>query len=225
MGIRYFDFRVSRTSKSEEIRIVHGLYGEEVVSLVLEFLEFLAEHPKEVVFLDFNHFYNFDKEAHSTLIGALTSLFDSKFCPHATDIGSLNLKYLWEKGYQVVLFYRPEDCQVPIPNEFWSKDTISSPWPDTDNCKTLIKCLEESLTHRMLPANSFFVTQGIITPRTVDILKHSCSSLEKDLAIPTTSAVTQWIRNFERRSLMNIVICDFIDIMEFVQVVVSINYR
>jgi len=70
-GVRYFDIRVSGRLDSSELFIVHGLYGPTVESCLESLAAFLDEHTSEIVFLDFNHFYDMDIVAHDRLIKAL----------------------------------------------------------------------------------------------------------------------------------------------------------
>ena len=74
-GIRYFDLRVafgtkycSQTVPDDASKIygcfyfVHGLYASRVADEFKKIRKFLDEHPKEVVILDFQHFYAMDKQ-------------------------------------------------------------------------------------------------------------------------------------------------------------------
>lgn len=108
-GIRYFDLRVSLLSHSEsesEIRIVHGLYGNDINQVLLTVLEFLNSHPKEVVVLDFNHFYGFNDQTHAQLVDTIVSLFDCLLCPPVDNLDTLTLDYLTSKSFQAIVFYQ-----------------------------------------------------------------------------------------------------------------------
>ena len=65
-GIRYLDLRVAyRTAdKNSEIRVLHGLFGWTIDQVLDEVNRFVANYPKEIVILDFNHFYKMDQAAH-----------------------------------------------------------------------------------------------------------------------------------------------------------------
>ena len=69
-GIRYFDMRVaiypsncgegidnSSTNIYSCFYIVHGQYANRVIKELKVIRNFLQQHPKEVVILDFQHFY------------------------------------------------------------------------------------------------------------------------------------------------------------------------
>ena len=78
-GVRYFDVRVSGRPGSSELFVVHGLYGPTVESCLDRVAAFLDEHCYEVVFIDFNHFYDMDDDAHDRLIKALLDRLDFIF--------------------------------------------------------------------------------------------------------------------------------------------------
>jgi len=67
-GIRYFDIRIGAKPGTEQLFAVHGLYGPAITSCLADLSQFLDSHPKEIVVLDFNHFYGLDSSAHDKLI-------------------------------------------------------------------------------------------------------------------------------------------------------------
>ena len=76
-GIRYLDLRVAYREKDKTIRIVHGLYGWTVQQTLNDVNRFLSEFPKEIVILDFNHFYfNMSPSARKSLTSSLRHSFD-----------------------------------------------------------------------------------------------------------------------------------------------------
>lgn len=100
-GIRYFDLRVSsKPEEGREIYFIHGLYGIRVWDGLTEINTFLNNHSKEVVLLDFNHFYAMEHEHHLYLLNMLQEVFGSKLCP-AECVENITLQYVWEKNYQV----------------------------------------------------------------------------------------------------------------------------
>jgi hypothetical protein len=70
-GIRYFDIRVANKPGTEQLFAVHGLYGPEINSCLDDLSHFLDSNPKEIVLLDFNHFYGLDSFAHNRLIHSI----------------------------------------------------------------------------------------------------------------------------------------------------------
>lgn len=112
-GIRYFDLRVSSKPGEigHEIYFIHGLFGIKVWDGLMEINTFLDQHPKEVVFLDFNHFYAMDDGHHFFLINRIRSAFGSKLCS-VECVEYVTLQYMWEKKHQVgkgsVMFLKPK---------------------------------------------------------------------------------------------------------------------
>jgi GGDEF domain-containing protein len=111
MGIRYFDLRVCRTidkhsdSKSP-FTFTHGLLGDLVRVGLEEINEFLNKHSKEIILLDFNHFYDFnDQCGHDQLIHLIHEIFGKKLCTTARTISQCTLNYLWNNKQQVILLY------------------------------------------------------------------------------------------------------------------------
>lgn len=101
-GIRYFDLRVSSKpgDADQEIYFIHGLFGIKVWDGLMEIDSFLAQHPREMVFLDFNHFYAMDEAHHKRLVRQIQEAFGNKLCS-ACCVESLTLQILWEKKCQV----------------------------------------------------------------------------------------------------------------------------
>lgn len=67
-GIRYFDLRVIHRCEDSLFYFVHGQYAKEVSEELFHIKSFLQDHPKEVVLLDFNHFYCFFRSESSSLL-------------------------------------------------------------------------------------------------------------------------------------------------------------
>ena len=101
-GIRYFDLRVSSKpgDADQEIYFIHGLFGIKVWDGLMEIDTFLTQHPREIVFLDFNHFYAMDEAHHNHLVHRIQEAFGNKLCS-ACNVESLTLQILWEKKCQV----------------------------------------------------------------------------------------------------------------------------
>lgn len=101
-GIRYFDLRVSSKpgDTDQEIYFIHGLFGIKVWDGLMEIDAFLTQHPQEIIFLDFNHFYAMDEAHHKCLVLRIQEAFGNKLCP-ACSVESMTLRSLWEKKYQV----------------------------------------------------------------------------------------------------------------------------
>ncbi|CAG5115216.1 unnamed protein product, partial [Candidula unifasciata] len=148
-GIRYFDLRVSTKPDSDEFFLVHTVYAAKVNELIEAVTSFLDSHPREIVLLDFNHFYAMEEEHHVQLITYLIAEFGPKICPRCP-IDELTLSNLWVKGHQVIIFY--QDKAVEPFEEMWPKQQICTFWPNTDNPETCIERLHKLFNNKEPPA-------------------------------------------------------------------------
>ena len=80
-GIRYFDLRVAPgkdSESSEQVYFTHGLLCSKVLPALREVASFLDENPREVVLLDFNHFYKMTDSSHQNLYNMILNVFGEK---------------------------------------------------------------------------------------------------------------------------------------------------
>ena len=222
-GIRYFDIRISTKPGHDDLYIVHGLYGLTVSSVLAEIKEFLDEHPKEVIMIDFNHFYDMTPEMHLSCMELIESTFAEKLCPFL-DTESLCLETLWESNLQVIAFY-----QNPLAEEnmvFWPASSITSPWPNVTEVDEMLSRLEIDYEQGR-PRDKFYVTQGILTPDVSFILSHIGGSIEKTLAEKVAKSVAFWLEKMHcgLKKGINICIIDFVQCAEFIPIVVNLNLK
>ncbi|NXU63305.1 PLCX2 protein, partial [Horornis vulcanius] len=178
-GIRYFDLRVSSKPGEigQEIYFIHGLFGIKVWDGLKEMNSFLEKHPKEVIFLDFNHFYAMDDSHHHFLINRIHSAFESKLCC-VECVEYVTLLYMWEKKHQVLTFYHhPLYQEYPF---LWPGNKMPAPWANTTNVHKLLQFLETTLGERSR-YGTFHVSQAILTPRVKTIARHLVRGLKNTL--------------------------------------------
>ena len=110
-------------------------------------------------------------------------------------------------------------------NNVYRDEQVDSPWANTDNLTTLLQFLDHGLSARQM--DIFYVTQGIRTENTQDILLLLFDTLEKFLGDATTAAVVTWLKANEVsfRPRMNIVICDFVDLHNYVTSLLAYNFN
>lgn len=101
-GIRYFDLRLATKNGSDKTYFVHGLYSCCVDAVLNEINEFLLEHPKEVVILDCQHFYEFGPADHEKMMNMLVSVFSTKLIPYAKSMNDISLNSLYNLKQQVL---------------------------------------------------------------------------------------------------------------------------
>ncbi|KAG0711125.1 PI-PLC X domain-containing protein 3 [Chionoecetes opilio] len=153
-GVRYFDIRVA--AEGSKFYFVHGLFGADLQPLLSEVRLFLAQHPGEVVLLDFQHFHGLDKEEHAALIALVRSTFATTLCPVFAHPETLNLHLLAQLKYQVLVFYRDAAGREAGP-WLWSGEALPNPWPAAVTVSAMLDFLHTRLAAR--DSNTFFVTQ------------------------------------------------------------------
>ena len=60
----------------ESLRVIHGLFGDEIIAILSDINAFLDEHPGEIVILDFQHIFEFQIEDHKYMVSELISKFN-----------------------------------------------------------------------------------------------------------------------------------------------------
>ncbi|KAF8511401.1 PLC-like phosphodiesterase [Hysterangium stoloniferum] len=220
-GIRYFDLRVQGGS----LNFVHGLVGSPITELLDQLNDFLSqsESNKEIVLLDFNHFYNMTPTTHKQLVEKLKAKFGNKLAPESlgTDV---TVNKLWESTYRIIVLYNDSDT-VSSHNCLWSQTKISSPWPNTQDITTLFITLQNEVVKAK---STFFVLQGVLTPNAEIIaaglipLTANPSSLFA-LAIPVNAYLISYLTSDEWKNKgINIVICDWAN-SSYVDAVIKLN--
>ncbi|KAI8509234.1 PI-PLC X domain-containing protein 2 [Branchiostoma belcheri] len=232
-GVRYFDLRVA-TKNSDTFSpfyFVHGLYGMEMEKGLREIAHWLDGHPKEVVFLDFNHLFMDD----SRLLGLnaiLLGTFGGKLFPNLNPIAiDATLADVWGILSQVIVrvFYSNPDKEEQKKgktyvngNMMWiGEGDIVSPWSNKPDIDEVI----EFLNNHKRDKSKFYVSQAVITPNEETILTHPCSTL-KGVATDAMPKILTWLEGKKSGSGdhgLNIVIADSVD-RKFAEAVIKLNY-
>ncbi|KAM3836473.1 PI-PLC X domain-containing protein 2 isoform 1-T1 [Vipera latastei] len=221
-GIRYFDLRVSSKpgEAGEEIYFIHGLFGTTVCDGLVEINSFLTHHPKEVIFLDFNHFYAMDSNHHTYLISKIEEIFGSKLCPKEC-VENVTLQNLWEKQQQVLVFYHHPICEIyPV---LWTGNKMPAPWANTTNVHKLLQFLETTLNERA-KHGSFHVSQAILTPRVKTVARHLSRGLKNTLVHRNLPFILNWVK-LQKPGIMgvNIITSDFVEQVDFAATIIGLN--
>lgn len=221
-GIRYFDLRVSSKpgDTDQEIYFIHGLFGIKVWDGLMEIDAFLTQHPQEIIFLDFNHFYAMDEAHHKCLVRRIQEAFGNKLCP-VCSVESMTLRSLWEKKCQVLIFYHcPFYKQYPF---LWPGKKIPAPWANTTSVQKLILFLETTLSERA-PRGAFHVSQAILTPRVKTIARGLVGGLKNTLVHRNLPAILDWVKTQKPGAMgVNIITSDFVDLVDFATTVIELN--
>ena len=182
---------------------------------------FLQKHKKEVVLLDFNHFYNMSSENHAQCILMLQDIFGNKLCKFSEDIDEITLKYLWDKNFQVVAFYH--DNHANGNQLFWPGESIPSPWPDVELTALLLDKLEKQYDEGR-DMKKFHVTQGVLTPGRLMVATHFWSSLKTQCSDKCGAPFVSWLQGKSAGMYgINVCIIDFADEYNYIPSVLSLN--
>ena len=239
-GVRYLDLRVAsnRCSRGNDtILCVHGFYGGEIGEYMKHVKQFLDDHRNEVVLLDFNHFYQMDRQHHEQLTICLKSSFGAMLCKYSPPFSfeDLTLNKLCQAGTRVIVFYHgpgaddlPEQC-----SEFWPSSTIDSfsSWAQTADLETW-KRRQRSLAPQRHSADRFYVCQGVLTPDS-DLIKKNwfftlcyCGrkgTLKTECADPINRELQDWIPTDVASGAGGVIyFADFVD-QRFVRCVIDQN--
>ena len=183
---------------------------------------YLDAHPKEVVLLDMNHFYGLSDAHHKYCIDQVMSIFGDKLCPYL-DLESVTLNTLWENKLQVIVFY--QDPAAKDNFMLWPGEKIPSPWPNVADVDQLMKILENNYT-RGRPKDTFYVTQGILTPDTSLILKNLLSTLEKCCSDKAAPQFVKWLSSKKAGPKgINVCIMDFVHLEDYIDTVIGLNTK
>lgn len=159
LGVRYFDLRIAQCNG--QFYYCHGLLAMEYYKPLLILREFLDKNPRELVILDFQHFYQMKPNDHHQLQLYLLKIFDKKiFRPVDGSLAQCSLKTCELLLKQLIIIYRHR--QYNVPDYFWSNEMWPTPWPNVTSCKELQQYLNMSLQTRQ--PFSGYVSQCIITP-------------------------------------------------------------
>ena len=224
-GVRYLDLRVAYREGDKEIRILHGLYGWTIEQVLEEVNRYVTNYPKEIVILDFNHFYNMDSATHETLADMLLGSFSEIFRAPGEDGPNVTLQEMWGSEKKVIIIYHDYGVVDAYPF-FWPPHLICSPWPNTADRKLLMEFLNKQSAASSFSDDAFQVTQALLTPQTSTVLQNMTSTLKDVCAMKCNSHVTGWLKALcgTKCHKFNIIIADFVEFGDFIPTVISFNY-
>ncbi|CAG2101825.1 unnamed protein product [Medioppia subpectinata] len=210
-GIRYIDIRTASKVDDNNLYFCHGLYGPQVVDMLHQINAFLQQNQREIVFIDFQHFYRLSDDDHKQLTTKIMEIFGRKLVPYSSQLlmDRITLRYLWDKRQQVFVYYRNETGRMEAP-VLWPSRCLPNPWANTMSREKLTSFLDTNISGR--PPNSMYVTQGILTPSNRYVGLHFYSSLRWDLADACNQCLTKWLEDKSAGTKgPNIVMSDFVE--------------
>lgn len=222
-GIRFFDLRISTKPRDpdNELFFAHGLFSATVREGLEQISAFLCSHAREIVFLDFNHFYGVQNLHHEKLVQMLGAVFGDRLCP-VVFAEEVSLKYLWEKEYQVLVFYHnPMALEVPF---LWPGQMMPSHWANTTDPEKLVQFLQTAVKERRRKG-TFFVSQVVLTPKASTVMKGVTSGLRETITERALPLMMQWIRSQRPgEGGVNVITADFVELGDFISAVITLNY-
>ncbi|RZC35094.1 PI-PLC X domain-containing protein 3 [Asbolus verrucosus] len=224
MGIRYLDFRVATKIGTDDFYFVHGLYSNGVGDVLEQIKGFLDTHPKEVIILDFQHFYAFQQSDHERLMHLVTSIFSHKLVPYSSHMTDLTLKYM-QSWYQVVAIYRSDAARFGQPL-LWPSACFPTPWANTVSISKLINFLDDRLRNRNSSVG--FISQCVLTPSGWFVFKHLFSSLKSKCFVPLEKEKYRWLQKQKPgKGGVNVIISDFVGFKDanFARQVINLNLK
>jgi len=223
-GIRYLDLRVARAPNGS-FYTCHGVFCVALTEVFDEVTKFLQEHPKEIVLLDFNHFYGMEKEHHAEFAASLTETFGEKIATQPALNPSSTVREYWDAGAQVVITYHDVPTQEASDGKLWHKNLMQSPWPNKNKPRELREKLETNVKSRN--TNRFFVLQGILTPDgdliKEEILESKGNTSVKSISSRVSGKVVDWVGDEWKEEKHNVVIVDFFQDCSMVPAILSLN--
>ena len=194
-GVRYFDLRIAVDSYGE-YRICHGLYGPQIDEILFQFKRFLKKHPKEIVFLDFQHLYDnhgneMTSDEQNLLVAKIEQSLGAIIAPPSfgTDV---TLGQMRKANSQVIIFWTTKETAANYPSLLWDRTTyLSSTWYNLTKWKELKESLNQGIEKQ--EKLKFFVNQAVLTPDAKLILSNLSSDL-LSIGTKVNAKILQWYK-------------------------------
>ena len=84
-----------------EYRLLHGLYGAEVFSILDDMKLFLDEHSNEIIILDFQHIFSCTDQDHKTIIARIQTTFGAKLLEQTKEVPTLKQMQVSILGFKL----------------------------------------------------------------------------------------------------------------------------
>ncbi|MBS1797676.1 MAG: hypothetical protein JSS81_27890 [Acidobacteria bacterium] len=245
-GVRYFDLRVCVDNKGV-FMTCHGLYGAPLETILDDVKKFTDAHPREVVLLGFNHFWDrqyqtemgkkqgelegLTKANWTALVALVKTKLGDKLVSGKTFGPASRLGELWQlkQNNQVIALFDTDDA--PDDEFLWKRreeNTWVGGWdPDVFKSGTL-KVLENAKSGRY--AGKFFAVRSSVTPDDngqligMGFLSKVYPKSNSELADQTNPVALGWIRNeWAGKYPLNLIWCDFYNRADLVKLAKSLN--
>ncbi|XP_054629410.1 PI-PLC X domain-containing protein 1-like isoform X6 [Dunckerocampus dactyliophorus] len=184
-----------------------------------ELATWLDAHPREVVIICCSHFADLTLSDHTQLVEYLISLFGPKLC---SSQDNPTLRSCWSTGQQVIVSYENQEM-VQCHPELWTG--IPYWYADSPDPNKVIAYLEAQ-KHKGRPAG-FYISGLNLTEHAPYILFHPFQSMRK-MTTQATTVLLGWVREQRpgpQADSVNIICCDFVDVAQFCDYVIGLNYK
>jgi hypothetical protein len=227
-GVRYFDLRLC--GSGDDFYIVHGMWGAKIDKILDSVEAFIASHPKEIVLLDVNHFYDADDARCCALAARISSRFGHRLVPRDVK-ASAQLSTLWNSQQQVLVLF-DNAAAVNAYATIWpsaASFVAGQPWNDDrviSDVKAISTFLDEELKEleKNRPGNPDRFTRIGATFTTNNMTTLGYGHLYK-VTETTAPEVMKWLLAHGSSSALNIVNTDFFELASQVDTIVSQNLR
>lgn len=218
--------------EQNEFYTAHSLYAISMRGILQACADFIDSHDQEVLFLDFNHIYEFTcqqdhQEFHDLVFEILGQ--DRILKSESGYLPKISLKNLQNSGHNFVIFYD----NLEHLGSFFRNDNMPAPWPRQitgpglyDFCETLLH-----VEGRPVPTDTYnpmFVSQYVMTPDASVVLKQPLSSLKNwEQAEYRKAPLKNWLSIQHADDVIhgiNVVTTDFID-ADRISDIVRVNFR
>lgn len=242
-GIRYLDLRVAPYNNGDpggvenfnqyDLRIVHDLYGEKVEDMLAATSNFLSNNSKEILILDFQHFYTMDSTGYSHLKSLIENYLGiwlvnkNQFGPTST------LNDLWSANKRVFVLFGTDhgpwtydwssagynsstaDALTKANNSnkswiFTRNENIVSNWYAKNNINDHITALDQDTLQNVDP-NKFHVVQDVMAGAT------------RGSAIDANAFALNRLQGSWMNRSLNIIMVDFYNNCDLVNVIKRLN--
>ncbi|XP_052246812.1 PI-PLC X domain-containing protein 2-like [Dreissena polymorpha] len=224
LGVRYFDMRVTARKGDKEDLNVFFRNGPNIIRALKEIRRWMDLHPKEIILLDFRVVHKMSSAQHRYLIANMAEdIFRNRMLEYTGVVSGITLRNMWAIDSQIIVFY-PTECifeHICI----WPNEHIGYVHPCAQTTRDMVSCLNTRYEHGR-PPHLFYCWDGVMTI-TNDYLANNLDGTLKDkLSKPATKAIVNWVRNKDiRHGEMNVVVADFVEMFDFCDEVIRLNYE
>ena len=155
LGIRHFDLRISWNRRDQKFYVTHTFTCVQFEHILQQFLAFLIDHPKEIVFIqmkkDWEHRNNFSNHLGDKLFLLCKDVFNLKLVKRKSNhnIHDFTFGQLWEQQQNIFLISDIERSQ-DFSDFVWSEAVaVESTWHNTSSVQHAISKLNEWLNTKI----------------------------------------------------------------------------